>query len=118
MPTMVTWYRLLDNARNSLEVVAIARDYLATWTPEEIARLPAVARPGKLRDERDMEDLHSILVEQYRSTVATGPALDALQRLTTFMVRAMIRISELSGPKPTNEPVSKKPKNAAPRREH
>jgi len=115
---MVTWYRLLENARNSLEVVAIARDYLATWTPEEIAHLPAAARPGKLRDERDVEELHSALVDEYRGTVATGPALDALQRLTTFMVRAAIRISELSPPAATSDPAQPKPKSAASRREH
>lgn len=115
---MVTWYRLLDNATNSLEVVAIARDYLATWTPDEIARLPAAVRPGKLRDERDIEDLHSTLVAEYRDTVATGPALEALQRLTTFMVRATIRIAELTEPKVTGEAASSKQKDAAPRRGH
>lgn len=114
---MVTWYRLLDSARGPLEVVAIARDYLATWTPEEMARLPAAVRPGKLRDERDIEELHSSLVDEYRTTTATGLALDALQRLTTFMVRAAIRISELSEPKATSEPAATKPKSAAPRRE-
>ena len=114
---MVTWYRLLDNARNSLEVVAVAREYLATWTPVEIARLPIDVRPKKLRDERDIEDLHSALVEEYRDTAAQGLSLDALQRLTTFMVRAAIRISELSEPKATGEPASTKPKSAAPRRE-
>ena len=115
---MVTWYRLLEGARNSLEVVAIARDYLATWTPDEIALLPATVRPGKLRDERDVEELHSALVDEYRTTLATGAPLDALQRLTTFMVRATIRIAELAEPKATGEPGSSKPKNAAPRREH
>jgi hypothetical protein len=115
---MVTWYRLLENARNALEVVAISRDYLATWTPGELACLPVAVRPGKLRDERDVEDLHSALVEEYRGTIATGPTLEALQRLTTFMVRATIRISELSGPKATAESGSPRPKSAAPRREH
>ena len=117
MPTMVTWYRLLDNAKHPLEVVAVARDYLATWTPEEIARLPVDVRPAKLRDERDIEELHSRLVDQYRNTPATGLALDALQRLTTFMVRATIRVSELSEPNSGSETPSTKPKTAAPRRE-
>jgi len=116
---MVTWYRLMESAKSPLEVVAIARDYLATWTPEEIARLPEVLRPGRMRDERDVEDLHARLVETYRGTTETGPALDALQRLTTFMVRAVIRISELSEGSPT-APGSGSPeqKNAAPRRGH
>ncbi|HEX4782322.1 MAG TPA: hypothetical protein VH301_16295 [Usitatibacter sp.] len=117
---MVTWYRLLDNAKSSLEVVAAARDYLATLTPEEIGRLPTGVRPGKLRDERDIEELHARLVEEYRGSKATGQALDVLQRLTTFMVRAAIRISELSDPRPKGEPGggSSEPKNAAPRSKH
>jgi len=115
---MVTWYRLLDNAKNSLEVVAIARDYLATWTPDEISRLPPAVRPGKLRDESDVEDLHSRLVDEYRDTAATGAALDALQRITTFMVRSTLRLAELAEPKPTGEPGSPKQKSAASRREH
>jgi len=117
---MVTWYRLLDNAKNSLEVVAVARDYLATWTPEEIARLPEALRPGKLRDERDIEELHAKLVDEYRASKASGLALDALQRLTTFMVRAAIRISELSEKRPTAGPAdgSSEPKSAAPRSRH
>jgi hypothetical protein len=94
---MVSWFRLLDSARNSLEVVAIARDYLATWTPEEIARLPAAVRPGRMRDERDVEELHERLVDEYRQSRATGAALESLQNLTSFMVRASIRMAELSG---------------------
>lgn len=117
---MLTWYRLLDGARNSLEVVAIARDYLATWSPEEFSQLPTNVRPGKLRDERDIEQLHSLLVEAYRDTQATGSQLAALQRLTSFMVRATIRISELSNPASSGEPGSGSSprRDAAPRRDN
>ncbi|HEX4331094.1 MAG TPA: hypothetical protein VH040_03065 [Usitatibacter sp.] len=115
---MLTWYRLLDNAKSSFEVVAVARDYLATWTPAELAYLPAKVRPGKLRDESDVEELHSALVGEYRRAISTGPTLEALQRLTSFMVRASIRIAELSETRPTAEPDSSKPKLAAPRRRH
>lgn len=118
---MVSWYRLLESARNSLEVVAITRDYLATWTPDEIARLPAAVRPGRLRDETDLEELHSRLVEEYRQTRASGAALETLQKLTSFMVRASIRVAELSGGAKGgasgegNEGSPDPPRNAAPR---
>jgi hypothetical protein len=117
---MVTWYRLLDNARSPFEVVAVARDYLATWSPEELSSLPTNVRPGKLRDERDIEELHSLLVETFRDSKASGPALAALQRLTSVMVRATIRISELSDASPGSEPAgdSKGPRNASSRRDH
>ena len=120
---MVSWYRLLESARNSLEVVAVTRDYLATWTPDEIGRLPAAVRPGRLRDENDLEQLHSRLVEEYRQTRASGAALETLQKLTSFMVRASIRVAELSGDAKGaggaggegNEGSPDLPRNAAPR---
>ena len=117
---MVSWYRLIDSAKSSLEVVAIARDYIATWSPEELARLPASARPGRLRDERDLEELHERLVDEYRNSRASGAALEALQKFTSFMVRASIRVAELMdgarrGPGGDGDPDS--PRDAAARRD-
>ena len=60
--------------------------------------LPAPCRPGRVRDEQDIESLHACLVESYRDSRATGEELDTLQRLTSFMVRLSIRLSELGAP--------------------
>lgn len=92
---MIAWYRQVDSAKSALEVVAIVRDYLATLTPHDIGLLPAACRPGKIRDEEDIETLHGVLVEEYRITRATGEELSLLQQLTSMMVRASIRIAEL-----------------------
>jgi hypothetical protein len=92
---MISWYRQIDNAKSVLEVLAIARDYIATWSPQELARLPDRCRPGKIRDEEDIESLHSQLVEEYRDTRASGDQLSSLQQLTSFLARASIRIAEL-----------------------
>ena len=98
---MVSWFALLDSAKTPFEVVGVARDFLATWTPEELGRIPESCRPGKLRDETDIESLHGCLVEDYRRSRATGPALKSLQELTSFVVRASIRLAELSEAKPS-----------------
>jgi hypothetical protein len=92
---MLVWYQQVDNARTGLEVAAVARDYLASWGPQEISLLPEAIRPGRIRDEQDVELLHENVIEEYRATKATGEALDALQRITSFLVRAVIRIVEL-----------------------
>jgi len=92
-----SWIGQIENALSTGEVVAIARDYIAMWSPEEIASLPSPVRPGRVRDESDITDLHDRLVEAYRTTRATGDALATLQRLTGFMARASIRIAELGG---------------------
>ncbi|HET9470199.1 MAG TPA: hypothetical protein VFO24_03780 [Usitatibacter sp.] len=94
---MTSWIGQIDSATATADVVAIVRDYIAMWSPEEIAALPVPVRPGRVRDEADVADLHERLVEAYRTTRATGDALATLQRLTGFMARASVRIAELGG---------------------
>jgi hypothetical protein len=94
---MSSWIHQLDTAKAVPEVVSIVRDYLATWTPAELARLPAHCRPAKIRDESDIASMHERLAEEYRATRASGDALTSLQLLTAFVVRASVRIAELGG---------------------
>jgi len=94
---MSSWYGQLQAAATLGDVVSIVRDYIALWSPEEIALLPAAARPGRVRDAADVTDLHERLVEEYRNTRASGEALAALQRLTGFLVRASLRMAQLAG---------------------
>lgn len=92
---MISWFGQLENASSATAVVAIARDYLALWSPEEIALLPSAVRPGRVRDGADVTDLNARLVEAYRNTRASGDALAALQRLSGFFARASVRIGQL-----------------------
>lgn len=94
---MSTGHRQIEEAVTVAEVVAIARDFLATLTPRELARLPARCRPGKTRDETDIAELHAQLAEEFRLTRASGDELTTLQALTGFMVRASLRIAQLGG---------------------
>ena len=114
---MLVWYHQIDNAKSELEVVAIARDYFSIWGPREISLLPESIRPGRLRDEQDVEILHGKLIDEYRATLASGEELDALQRMTSFVVRAAIRIAELrkQATAATKSPVSEAKKSPAPR---
>jgi len=94
---MIVWYRLIDNAQIVPELVAVAHDYLATWTPEEIALLPVPCRPVRIRDEVDIEDLNARLAEEYRNSNATGEEFQLLRKMTGFAVRATMRIAQLRG---------------------
>lgn len=92
---MISWFAQIDSAQSPAAVTAVVRDYLALWSPEEIALLPLEVRPGRMRDAADITELHGQLVEQYRRTRASGDALAALQRLTGFVARAALRIAQL-----------------------
>jgi len=96
MPSaMTTWFAQIDRAKSIPETLGVARDYVASLTPQELGLLPEQCRPGRLRDEFDIEALHACLVETYRESRATGTELDTLQRMTSFVVRLSIRLSEL-----------------------
>ena len=92
---MPSWFHQLDRAQDAADVVEIARDYFATWTPEELARLPRACRPGHVRTPSDIDDLHGSAVDAYRATRASGEELKALQILTTFLVHASLRLAQL-----------------------
>lgn len=94
---MLSWLQQIDAAKSPLEVVAITRDYLASWTPDELARLPSPCRPGRIKHEQDIDQLHVCLVEEYGRNRLSGDALSALQRMTSLIVRASVRIAQLRG---------------------
>lgn len=48
-----------------------------------------------MRDEVDIDNMHALLVDEYRSTRASGDELKPLQELTSFFLRASMRIAEL-----------------------
>lgn len=88
------WFRQIENAGSAEEVVAIARDYFATWTPQDLAKLPRECRPGRMKSPGDVEQLHACLVEEYRQNRLASEELSALQRLTSFVVRASVRLAQ------------------------
>ena len=92
---MLSWFHQLDRAASASEVINVCREYLATWPPEELALLPSECRPGRIKSHADVEALHSCLVEEYRSNRLTGERLATLQRMTSFVVRASVRLAQL-----------------------
>ncbi|HUQ27334.1 MAG TPA: hypothetical protein VM051_02015 [Usitatibacter sp.] len=95
---LTTWFARLERANSVAQVLTVARDYFATWTPEQLALLSQNCRPKGLRGVEDMESLRARLVEEYRTSAVSGIELDLLQQMTSFVVRATIRLAELGPP--------------------
>jgi hypothetical protein len=103
---MASWFEQLDDARDPADVVSIVRDYFATWTPQEIARLPVQSRPQRIRAAEDVDELHASAVEAYRTTRASGDELTALQLMTGLLARASVRLAQLRSTGVTEPEVS------------
>lgn len=100
------WLATVGAADSERHVVAAALDYLATWTPSEISRLPTECRPGRIKDGDDISDMAYKLSREHLSSF--GPLDDRLllERLMGFFVHAAARIAELRSHDrhPTTEP--------------
>ena len=91
----VSWQERLDGCSSCEEVVASARDFLATFSPYELASLPEALRPPtKLYDG---EDLTTYAFELVRRDCKGDPAAvgELVQKFAHFFSHASIRLSQI-----------------------
>ena len=87
------WHGRLSEAGCVEDVVAIARDYLALWSPEEIAQIPDELRPGKLVDADDVSGYALALVQAQMGRGTPGEAV--VHKIGNFFGSASLRLSQL-----------------------
>ena len=88
---VVTWENRLQRSYTTEQVMSVVKDFVATWSPSELAALPEPLRPGRLRDSDD--------VGLYAFKLASRPDLGAnshiLLRMATFVTAASQRLSQI-----------------------
>lgn len=89
----ISWRGRLDEAAAAHEVVSAARDFVATWTPEEIASLPPHCRPGKIVDADDVTAYAIQLAQNCRA--ADSDAAPRVHRMGNFFSDASLRLSQI-----------------------
>jgi hypothetical protein len=89
------WPNVLDEARTEGDLVNIVREYVATWSPEELGRLPASCRPGKITDGEDVSDFAFCLTRAHLSFSGALADRLLLERLMGFFTHAASRLAAL-----------------------
>lgn len=94
-----TWQHRLDAARGVDEVVASARDFLAAFSPLELAGLPEACRPpAKIVDA---EDISSYAFELVRFECAErDETAELVHKLARFFSHASMRVAQLTARDP------------------
>lgn len=82
----------LRRADSESDVLVLMRDYVARWTPEELAALPPESRPSHLRDAEDVADTAMSLTRARISSFEPEPALSEME---TFFAQGCVRLSQL-----------------------
>lgn len=87
------WQRRLDETSTQEEVVAVVNDFLALWTPDEIAALPEDCRPGPIENAQNVNAYALRLAHcQLSANLRAAPEL---RRMASFLTKAALRVYQL-----------------------
>ena len=102
------WWNLLKDTASEAEVVSLTREFLAAWTPEQLAGVPQDARPARIISGDDIRELALALKRANFDFV--GEELDALllEKMSAFFSEAALHLSRLAEPftAPPRQPLS------------
>ena len=99
------WLFTVNAAQSEKEVISAARDYLATWTPLEISRLPADCRPERILDAESISDYAYRLSRAHLEFHGALTDRLLLERLMSFFGHAAARISAIKAANPSYLPI-------------
>jgi hypothetical protein len=91
--TAVTWQHRLDHARTADEVVAVARDFLASFEPAELQSLPESCRPVAKVFEDDIASYAFDLMRHESGPTEPG---ELVHKLARFFSHASMRLAQLT----------------------
>lgn len=89
----LSWQHRLTDASTESGVVDVARDFVAQFSPYEIATLPHHCRPGKFHDSTDLTEYAFALV-RHRCDDGEGSTY-IMHRLADFFSQATVRLSQI-----------------------
>ena len=104
----VSWKESLELAATEQDVVRLARDFVASLEPADIARLPQVCRPGKFFDA---VDITAFAFDVVRYECADHEPLSQLvHRIAAFFSQAATRLSQIMAS--SNDPLEEEARSA------
>ena len=91
-------YQELSKATSVAEIVQLTRDYLSTWSVEELERLPDSCRPGRVRTPEDIEVWADRLMDESGKAALFLEDERKLDRLTSHFLIASVRMRQIGLP--------------------
>jgi hypothetical protein len=92
---MDCWQREIARSRTEAEVVRSADDFMALWSPRELAPVTRGWRPVSIENADDLERVKKWLVEDLGGGLSTHPEAKPLRELGDYLWYASARIREI-----------------------
>ena len=90
-----TWHVQLEGATEVDAILAVTRDYLATFAPEHLARLPEDCRPGRIKGEDDIAYWSCKLAQHTHGDPAVPVDAILMQEMLNYFLHAWVRLSQM-----------------------
>ena len=88
---MDCWHREIERSRTEAEVVGSAADFMALWSPRELAPVTKGWRPVTIKSSDDLERVKKWVIED----CSCAPAAAPLRELGDYLWHASARIREI-----------------------
>jgi len=95
--------RAAAGARTPHELLNVAREFIATFTPAEIASVPEACRPARIKGTDDLHHWHQRLAEAFCEGAPRAAQSPAHTRLLSFFTAACDRARELEAGDAAND---------------
>lgn len=100
---MLQWHQRVEACEDAGQLLGVAREFLAGWKPQDLAAVPAQARPTQVKGIDDIAYWHQRLVDCYVTGAAQGQGSEQVRGMLHFFSLAIQRASELGGAPPAAE---------------
>jgi len=89
------WHNQIDSCDDVDAILSLTRDYLATFGPEHLARIPGDCRPGRIKGEDDIAFWSCKLAQRHDEDPEEPIDAELMQELLNYFLHAWVRISQI-----------------------
>lgn len=100
---MKSWSARIEEAGNPMDLLSVAREFLDSWEPEDLALLPENARPQRIKGTDDLPYWHQRLVECFCDASLEATRAEKVREMLHFFAFAVQRSVEIEGVAPIDE---------------
>jgi hypothetical protein len=95
---MRIWHEMIEHSSQSRDIVSIVQDFVSNLTPTDLAAVPPDCRPGRIRDESDIDFWNLRLADACHDLWGTDRDGKMLIEMSQVFLRASVRVSRLLEP--------------------
>jgi len=100
---MTSWNSRIYQVDNTMDLLSVARAFLDSWEPQELALLPENARPQRLKGIDDIHYWHQRLVDSYIQIRLSDDEREKVREMLHFFAFAVQRSAELDVKPPVTD---------------